>query len=374
MLHESPQRVGLAQMALMAPATLLLLLGGAIADRSDCRAVLIRLHLLAMAPPLALAATIAAGITSYPVLIAYGVVIGTLGAFVTPARDALLSRIGHPDLARAIAVATVAQFLCQLVGIGLAATAGHVGAPALLVLQAVLVGAGAFTTWRLAPAPPTADVGSSHREAIRDGVREAWASPVILPVVVAIAAVGVLYVGAFVVIIPLLVRDVYHGGAAALATLSVCFWGGTIAATLVQVRLGAIRRPGRAIMVALALGTGVLAAMAIALPFVLLAVLCLVWGLGGGVTMTQGRTVVQLAAPDSHRARIMAVFQLGLFGGAPVGAVAMGYLAAAVGARASVLIPALAMLLVLAGLRLRSTLWQQGSATSRPKERLEVGA
>ncbi len=361
-LHEAPQRVGLAQMALMAPSTLLLLLGGAIADRSDCRALLIRFHLLAMIPPLGLAALIAAGATGYGVLLAYGVAVGALGAFVTPARDALLSRIGHPDLGRAIAVATATQFMCQLVGIALAGAAGRVGAPLLLVLQAMLVGAGAITTRRLAPAPPTGRItGERRRDAMRDGLREVWRSAVILPVVVAIAAVGTLYVGAFVVIIPLLVRDAYHGGSAALATLSACFWGGTIAATLVQVRLGSIQRAGRAVMVALALGAGVLAAMALDLPFALLALLCLLWGIGGGVTMTQGRTMVQLAATDSHRARIMAVFQLGLFGGAPVGALAMGYLAAAVGARPAVLFPALAMLIVLAGLRLRSGLWQQES-------------
>jgi predicted MFS family arabinose efflux permease len=144
--------------------------------------------------------------------------------------------------------------------------------------------------------------------------------------------------------------------------VSLGFWGGTIGSTLVQIRLGALRRPGRAIVVALFLGAAVLAAMAWPGPFPAFVALCLVWGLGAGVVMTQARTLVQAAAAETHRARILALFQLGLMGGAPVGAVLIGYLAALAGPRGAVVYPAACMLLVLAGLLLRSRLWQQGEA------------
>jgi MFS family permease len=90
--------------------------------------------------------------------------------------------------------------------------------------------------------------------------------------------------------------------------------------------------------------------------------LCLVWGLGAGVVMTQGRTIVQSAAPETHRARILLLFQLGLMGGAPVGALLIGYLAALTGPHQAALYPAASMLFVLAALLLRSRLWQQGRA------------
>jgi MFS family permease len=185
---------------------------------------------------------------------------------------------------------------------------------------------------------------------------------VIWPVLVAQLAVGILYVGAFLVILPLLVRDVYAGGSAELSSVSFCFWGGTITATLAQIRLGALRRPGRAILVALALGALVLAAMSLALPLGGLLFLCLLWGLGAGVVITQGRTLVQMAAPESHRARVLSLFQLGLMGGAPIGALLLGYLVALTGPRASAVYPAACMLLVLAALWSRSSLWQQGAA------------
>jgi MFS family permease len=359
-LHESPARLGWAQLALMGPSTAFLLFGGAVADRADGRRLLIRYHLIALLPPIALGAAIAAGAASYPVVLAYGATLGTLAAFIMPARDALLTRISSIGVPRAIALATATQMICQLAGIALAGGAGRIGALPLLAVQALVLGAGAATAARLAPAPPMRVTGGGNRLAeMREGLRAVAHSERILPVVIAIAAVGTFFVGAFIVIIPLMVRDVHGGGASELAIINFCFWGGMLVAALVQARLRQFHRPGRAIIVVLTFGSGILAAMALPLPFRMLAALCAVWGLGAGVTMTQARTIVQMAARDSHRARVLAVFQLGLIGGAPLGAVVFGYVAAAVGPRHVPVYPALAMLVVLAWLGARSGLWRQ---------------
>ena len=79
----------------------------------------------------------------------------------------------------------------------------------------------------------------SRLGAMRDGLRAAAESSILVPVLIANLAVGVLYVGAFLVILPLVVRDVYGGGSAQLSLVSLGFWGGTIGSTLVQIRLGA---------------------------------------------------------------------------------------------------------------------------------------
>ncbi len=136
--------------------------------------------------------------------------------------------------------------------------------------------------------------------------------------------------------LPLMVRDVFGGGSAELALVNTCFWGGTIASTIFQIRRSALRRPG---------------------PLSVFALICLVWGVGAGVVLTQGRIIVQLETPESHRARALAVFQLGFTGGSPIGALCMGYLAGQVGPRSAVLYPAAAMAVVLVVLFRRSGLW-----------------
>ena len=363
-LKEPAQRVGIAQMAMMAPAIVFMLLGGAVADRADCRRLLLRYHLVAALAPLALAGIVAVGALGYSSLLGYGIVMGTLGAFVVPARDALLTRVVRRGLERAIAVTSAGQFICQLAGIVVAGWAERIGAQALLVGQAVILAAGAVAVSRLAPAPPAA----AHRHdesrlaAMRDGLREVARSERIFPVIVAMLAVGLFYGGAFAVILPLIVRDVYGGGSGELALVNTCFWGGTIASTMLQIRLGALRRPGRAVLLAMAGGAVVLGAMAAPGPLWAFALICLVWGVGAGVTLTQGRTIAQLEAPESHRARVLAIFQLGFAGGAPVGALGMGYLVALTGPRLAAIYPAAGMVVVLGFLFLRSRLWRHTSA------------
>jgi MFS family permease len=365
-LGAPAQRVGIAQMVMMAPAIVFMLLGGAVADRADCRRLLLRYHLLAALPPLALAAVVASGSLGYVALLGYALVMGTLGAFVVPARDALLTRVVRQGRERAIAVSSAGQFICQLVGIVVAGWAGRIGAVALLAGQAVILAAGALTLSRLAPAPPAA----AHRHdesrlaAMRDGLRAVARSERIFPVIVAMLAVGVFYGGAFAVILPLIVRDIYGGGSGELALVNTCFWGGTLASTMLQIRLGALRRPGRAVLLALTAGAVVLSAMSVPTPLWGFALICLVWGVGAGVTLTQGRTIVQLEAPESHRARALAIFQLGFAGGAPVGALGMGYLAALTGPRSAAIYPAVAMMVVLGFLFLRSGLWRHAAGPS----------
>ena len=138
----------------------------------------------------------------------------------------------------------------------------------------------------------------------------------IFPVMVVMLAVGSLFVGSFVVVVPLIARDDYGAGSAGLALFI----------RLLLRRHGHLhpgpdpastppRRPGRVIMITLLLGAGVLAAMAVRGPMALLAVLCSLWGMGAGVVLTQARTIVQMSASEARRGRLLATYQLAITGG-----------------------------------------------------------
>jgi MFS family permease len=82
-----------------------------------------------------------------------------------------------------------------------------------------------------------------------------------------------------------------------------------------------------------------------------------VWGIGAGITMTQSRTIVQIVAPPTHRARLMSLFQMGLGGGGPIGALLTGSICAVWGIQAALLLPALCMILLIALILFRSRMW-----------------
>jgi MFS family permease len=350
-LDESAFRVGLAQTALMAPSILFMIFGGAFAERRDTRALLIRIHLFASIPPLLMAAILVAGELSFSWIILYGLAMGTLSAFAIPARDSLLSQVAEkrfgPDIQRAVVLASGIQFIGQLIGIVLAGGEFLVGAPSLLAFQAIVMLAGALMVRRLAPAPPMDRPPAHPLEDMRDGIRTVFSSNVLLPVVLGMFAVGVLYVGAFMVLLPLMVRDYYGGDAAGISLVNICFWGGTIISTFALLRLGHIHRRGLVLTCSLSSGALVLFLIGVPAPFWVMCILCFCWGLGAGTSMTMSRTIVQLAAPPSHRARVLSIFQLGFAGGGPIGAFITGFIVAATDVHTAAWIPSAAMVVVL---------------------------
>lgn len=353
-LEESAFRVGLALTALMAPSLVFMIFGGAFADRRDTRGLLMRLHTFAAIPPLILAAVIYAGELRFEWLIVFGLVMGTLSAFAIPARDSLLTNVAAksfgPDIQRAVTLASGTQFLGQLGGIVLAGLTAIVGAPALLIAQCVIMFSGTGMVRQLPAAPPI-DRPASHPIAdMRDGIREVTSSPVLLPIILSMFAVGVLYVGTFMVLLPLMVRDYHDGGAAEISLINICFWGGTILATFGLLGVGHIHRRGLVLTCSLSSGLVILFLLGVPSPFWVMCLLCFMWGLGAGTSMTMSRTIVQLAAPPSHRARVLAIFQLGFAGGGPVGAFLTGIIIAKTDIHMAAWIPAGIMLLVLLAL------------------------
>ncbi len=338
------------------------------ADRGNPRRLLLRYHLLYALPPLALALVLWGGGLSYPLLIAYGLIAGSISAFAVPTRDALLPVVARKDgpgdgssggLPRAVALATALQFGGQLLGIACASTADRFGPLPLLLLHATLVLLGCLAVARLPdppPHPPAEHPG--FWRSVGEGVSAAAKSDQIWPVLLINFGVGVFFVGPFMAVLPLAVRDVYGGGAQELATVNLAFWAATILAAVAFA--GVARRftlRGRLIGFAVSAGTLVLLAMASLPPFAVFVALNFVWGLGAGITMTQSRTVLQIVAPATHRARLLSLFQLGRGGGGPIGALIGGAICALWGLQVALLLPAFAMMLLIAVVLARSRLW-----------------
>jgi MFS family permease len=73
--------------------------------------------------------------------------------------------------------------------------------------------------------------------------------------------------------------------------------------------------------------------------------------------MTMSRSIVQEASPETHRARLMSVYSLGMMGGMPIGSVLLGWCVGHLGARNAVLVPVVGMLTVMVILLTRTQIW-----------------
>ena len=364
-LHEAPGMIGLAQTSLTIVSTLLLLVGGAVADQVDTRRLLILSHVIAVVPPMALAAVVGFGWLRYEWLSVYGLTMGFISAFVLPAREAMMADVigpaGRSFLQRAVTTTVAINFVAQISGMFVARFAATLGAAPIMLFQAAIQLFGAFTAYRLTPSTRHTDhaeangVGQLAR--IAGGLREVANSYALLPITIITAAIGILFIGTFLVTLPVILREEYSGDVQQFSSMQIAFWSGSIISSLAISRAGNIAYRGRMVVGAMVLGTTIQYLMSFSAPLYLFYGLVFVWGLGAGVTISMSRTIVQEHAPPAHRARVLSIFQLGFTGGMSIGALAIGFVVEAIGPRHAMLVPAISMTIVLTTLLATTKLW-----------------
>ncbi|MDH5738562.1 MAG: MFS transporter [Gammaproteobacteria bacterium] len=369
-LHETPRMVGVAQMALMLPATILLLLGGSLADHYGGRRLVILGHWLAITMPVFLIVVMTLGYLSYTVMIIAAVVMGTAQAIVTPARDGLLALVAQGRIQRRVVQASMIQFGLQVVGFLAASATDITGAESVLAIQALALLIGivgysrlqvGFAAHEQATHPSFGQIGAS----IRDGYHSVRQSPAMSMVVVQNCAMGLFFMGSYIVTIPLIVREVYQGSSTELAYLNAANSIGLVITIMLLLKFGDIRRQGKALLLAQGTGCFFLAAAGLGFGFGWMVLAIFGWGICGGVAMTMSRTIMQEQAPVDQRARMMAFYAFSFMGSGPLGALLNGFLADAVGPERALMVASLLMILVVSIVSLRSSLWHLNVAPAQ---------
>ncbi|MBX3430724.1 MAG: MFS transporter [Hyphomonadaceae bacterium] len=371
-LDATPAGVGLAQSALSAPMFCLLLFGGLLAERARAGTTLALLYLGFAFMSLILGAVVAAGQLTYAVLIAYAVIVGSCAAFAMPIRDAALNGIVerealrgiHTPIATAAAITTAVQIGAQIVGILIAQFAGKTPAP-YLAIQALALALGAAVALLGMKAPKPSGHERTLLGALRDlreGLAYSFRDPVMSPMLISAAYVGVFVIGAFQVLFPLIIRDAYGGDdntqQLRLGALLACFWSASFVSAVVLSRLKPLRQPGRALVISHLIGAAALFSFGFHKPFALFAVIVVLWGFAAGVAISTSRTIVQGAAGQRFLGRVLAVYSMGFMGGAPIGSALVGFAASQWGARAAALAPATGLTLAALALALFTPLWR----------------
>lgn len=376
-LDTTPAGVGLAQSALSAPMFCLLLFGGLLAERARAGPTLALLYVGFAFTSLILCAVVALNQLTYSFLITYAVIVGSCAAFAMPVRDAALNGIverqslhgKNTPIATAAAITTAVQIGAQIFGILVAQFAGKNPAP-YIALQALIVAIGAGVALGMrAPKPHGHE--RTLQGAIRDlkeGLLYSFRDPVMSPMLISAAYVGVFVVGSFQVLFPLIIRDAYGGDdntqQLRLGALLACFWSASFVSAVVLSRLKPLLRPGRALIASHLFGAVALLTFGFHKPFAVFALIVVLWGFAAGVAISTSRTIVQGAAGQRYLGRVLAVYSMGFMGGAPIGSALVGFAASEWGARAAALAPSIGLALAALALAVFTPLWRYTPAAA----------
>ena len=339
-LEVEAMELGISRALVETPPLAMLLIAGVVADRVDGRRVLIALSIAACIPPLLMAG--AADRASYWIVVAFGVVMALLQSATDPSRAAMMNRITRIDIQRTVTLTTVVTMAISLGAIWLGGRLETVGIGTVLALQAALFAVSAGAVTRLSPQPPGAGVGLD----LARGLRALWRLPLVRNVIAINFVSAMFNAGAYVVVLPLIVREVYAGDAAFLASMFIAFTIGSAGSNVVLLVLMPLRRPGRVFVVMQLTRLVILAALWAEPPAWAFFVLISCWGVNMGVTSTLARTTVQELAPGEHRAKILAILLASFMVAAPVSALILGFVVQ-VGGASGGLLPGVAVSLVI---------------------------
>ncbi|MBM7487800.1 MFS family permease [Bradyrhizobium sp. USDA 3686] len=378
-MTSSADKVALVQTALMLPVMFISMPAGAIADMHDRRIVALVSVGIALAGASALTALAWLDLITPNLLLALCFVGGSGMALMDPAWQSSVSeQVPLETLPAAVTLNGISYNIARSVGpaIGgiVVATAGAVAAfalNALLYLPLML----ALFLWKRTSVPSRLPPEKLSR-AIVSGVRYISNSPSIMIVLVRSMVMGVIG-GGIIALMPLVARDLLHGGAQTYGMMLSAFGLGAVVGALNITELRK-RMAGEAATRACALSMGgAVTAVALSGAPVLTAVALFLAGAVWMIAWALFNIGVQLAAPRWVAGRSLAAYQAAGSGGIAIGSWAWGYLADVTGVQTTLLISAGLMLITpILGLWLPmpriSAREQEAEMLADPEVRLEL--
>ena len=333
-LTNSPFYVGLTAALSSLGVLLFSLYAGVVADRVDKRRVIIFMQLAFMIEAFTVAILVWTGVIAVWQVLVLATVLGIASAFDIPMRQSfIVEMVGKDDLMNAIALNSSLFNGARVIGPAIAGVLiGAVGIAWCYFLNglsyiAVIAG---LLMMRLPPvARPPRTTSSWH------GFREVLSylkSDRRIRALMMLTAILSVFGFPYIAMMPVFARDVLHRGAAGYGALTSSIGiGAVIGALGIALASARIRARGRLMLVG---GTafGILlilfsASRVLALSMVLLALAGCAMIVNNSIT----NTLLQTAAPDHLRGRIMGFYSFVFVGMAPFGAFLFGLVAEHVG-------------------------------------------
>jgi MFS family permease len=328
-LSGSPLAIGVLAFCRFVPFTLFGLVAGVLADRIDSRKLVMATQGAAMAVSIALAVVTLTGTATLTVVYVLAALGGIALAFDAPGRQSLtFQMVGPRELPNAVALNSglfngsriigpaIAGVLIAVVGTGICFALNAVSFLAVLAALALVREAELHHVER----DPSTRIVAGIRRALGFAWRDEQLRLVLL-VVTVVATVGF----NFHVLVPILAANTLHVGPVGFGLLSASFGLGALVGALVAATLrGASWRT-------FSVGTASFGVFAVLLAPVQDAVIAgaILFAIGISFTLftANGNALVQLAAPDHLRGRLISLYLFAFLGLAPLGGLFAGWLA-----------------------------------------------
>lgn len=326
-LSNSSLYLGLDAFFGQIPIFLFSLFGGVFADRKSRQSLLLISQFVQLTCAFILAALVATGVVRVWHIWCLSFTVGLAQSFGGPAYSALIpTLVKKEDLQNAIALNSIQFNLARVIGPALGGIAlVKLGAAWCFTLNGISFIAVIISLLMIRPHFVPEKTGESVIDSMREGIdflrkREGMAS------LVALAFFATLLSYPLITFLPVMARDVFHGGSKVF-TLFLCFSGaGSITGALLVA--GSYNQKGyakRSVMVMLGLGI-LIAGFGLSRNLALST--ALVFGAGASlmVVFALNSSLVQLYVSDAMRGRVMSVYSVAFRGGMPLGSVISGYL------------------------------------------------
>jgi MFS family permease len=342
-LTHDPLQLGFVLALAGIPRAVLMLIGGAFADRHSPRTIMLVSDTLRFVIAAAIAVSVLTGAVQLWMVYALALAFGVVSGFFIPAAEASLPRLLQSDQleggnALMMGIDQVAQFVgpalagtvIALFGVTHAAgqQAGSLtGVGIAFAIDALSFAVSAATLVLIRSLPALgAGAGGHPLAAVAEGLRFTMSRPAFRWLIALLAAANLLLIGPLLVGIPVLAQTRFTQGAAAFGFLISAYGIGNLCGMIVA---GTAPRPSSrvftSVVLALFAGFGlVIAALAFITSVWAGVALLAVLGVGDGYVAVVMITLVQRTTPTAMLGRVMSLVMLAMLGVTPVSQVAAG--------------------------------------------------
>jgi MFS family permease len=319
------------------PVLLLGAYGGVVADRVDKRKLMIVLQSMMGLQALVMGILVVTGLVRIWEVGLLAVILGLNNTFENPARQAfVLEMVGPRDLRNAVSLNSVLVNVARSVGPAVAGLLiASVGDGICFLLNsvsfvAVVVSLVTMDRSKLQPSQPS----GRSRGQLREGLRYVAHTPELGIPLLMMALIGT-FAYEFQVVLPVLAKQTFHGGAEAYGFMMASMGIGAVAGGLVTAARG--NTGLRPVTLAASAFAVVLLFAALSPSLTLEYVGLAAVGWASVSFIARGNSTLQLGAAASMRGRVMALWAIAFQGTTPIGGPLIGLVVAREGARVGLL-------------------------------------